>query len=165
VTRARMTRRTGTATASPRRSGGAAGSATPAAGGGAGTTGGAALLPGECNVGTYRDLKKAGSRGDDLTPHHIPSHAYMEAKGVKDYTHAGGICINMEMPKEGGRHRDTDSYGGKPDLTLSPKEVLAAEVEDCRQIYKDAGLYTPEVEKKLQDLIALNKSTFPGVFD
>ena len=164
MTRARMTKRTGKATASPRR-GGAGGSGTAAAGGGAGAAGGAALLPGECNVGTYRDLKKAGSRGDDITPHHIPSDTYMEAKGIKDYTRASGICINMEMPKTGGRHRETSSYGRSPDLSLTPKQVLEAEVEDCRQIYKDAGLYTPAVEAKLKELIKLNKEAFPGVFD
>jgi hypothetical protein len=30
------------------------------------------LLPGEGRVGHYADLLNTGSRGDNLTPHHIP---------------------------------------------------------------------------------------------
>ncbi|MEQ8754443.1 MAG: hypothetical protein RID09_13130 [Coleofasciculus sp. G1-WW12-02] len=38
------------------------------------------LLPGEGAVGRYADLLKTGRRGDNLTPHHIPSNAFMAAK-------------------------------------------------------------------------------------
>ena len=40
------------------------------------------LLPGEGDIGTYRDLIKAGKRGDNITPHHMPSAGYMKQKGV-----------------------------------------------------------------------------------
>ena len=39
---------------------------------------GKSLLPGEGNVGTYEELLDAGSRGDNITPHHMPSQKYME---------------------------------------------------------------------------------------
>jgi hypothetical protein len=126
---------------------------------------GVALLPGECAVGTFNALTKAGKRGDNLTPHHIPSDTYMKDKGVAGYTRGTGICIMMEMPPTGGRHRQTSSYGSPPDLTLTPKQVLDREIADARQIYKDAGLHTPEVEKKLQEIRTQNKAAFPGVFD
>ena len=32
---------------------------------------GSPLLPGEGDVGTYRDLRRAGSPGDNITPHHM----------------------------------------------------------------------------------------------
>ncbi|WP_202219652.1 hypothetical protein [Okeania sp. KiyG1] len=67
-----------------------------------------------------------GRRGDNLTPHHIPSNAYMKAK-IKDYTTNQGIAIMVEhlSPGKGGRHRQTLSYGKSPDLTLSPRQTLA----------------------------------------
>ncbi len=66
-------------------------------------------------------MLKLGRRGDNLTPHHVPSNAYMKAK-IKDYTTNQGIAIMMEhlSPGKGGRHRHTLSYGKSPELTLSP---------------------------------------------
>src|SRR5262245_53438514 len=112
----------------------------------------AVLLPGECAVGSFNDLTKKGRRGDNLTPHHIPSDTFMEKKGVAGYTRGKGICIMMEQPPTGGRHRQTSSYGKSPDMSLTPKQALDKEIDDARKIYKDAGLHTPEVEKKLQEI-------------
>ncbi|MER2089872.1 MAG: LXG domain-containing protein, partial [Sporosarcina sp.] len=36
------------------------------------------LLPGEGKVGTYEELIDAGTRGDNITPHHMPSAKYMQ---------------------------------------------------------------------------------------
>ena len=40
------------------------------------------LLEGEGKVGTYKELIDAGKRGDNLTPHHMPSAEYMKKQGV-----------------------------------------------------------------------------------
>lgn len=57
----------------------------------------AKLVPGEGAVGTYGELDNARRKGDNLTPHHIPSDAYMKAK-VPGYTRNQGISIWMEHP-------------------------------------------------------------------
>ncbi len=63
---------------------------------------------GEGRVGSYGELLKTGHRGDNLTPHHIPSNAYMKAQ-LQGYTTHQGIAIMMEhlSPGSGGRHRQT----------------------------------------------------------
>lgn len=123
------------------------------------------LLPGEGQVGTYAELLRKGKRGDNLTPHHIPPDAYMKEK-VLGYTRDKGISIMMEQPNpgQGGRHRKTRSYGTPPDLSLSPRQAIAREIRDTRRIYKEQGLYTPEVRSSLQKVIQQNKATWPGVF-
>ena len=125
---------------------------------------GKSLLPGEGNVGTYKDLVKSGSRGDNLTPHHMPSAEYMrENYGVpKNY----GVSMNMEQPSPGagGRHRITRSYGNGSDLTETPRDTLARDIMDARRIYQNDGLYTPEIRGSLQDVIDTNKRLFPEIF-
>ena len=122
------------------------------------------LLPGEGKVGTYDDLTKAGSKGDNITPHHIPSANRMAREGVakKD-----GISVNMEQPSpgSGGRHRSTFTYGSQADMNMSPRDALAAGVWDARGIYRADGLYTPEIRSSLQDLIQMNKTKYPTIFD
>ncbi|MDJ0729639.1 MAG: hypothetical protein QNJ33_06560 [Crocosphaera sp.] len=110
-------------------------------------------------------MLKLGRRGDNLTPHHVPSNAYMKAK-VKDYTTNQGIAIMMEhlSPGKGGRHRQTSSYGKSPDLTLSPRQILAQEVWNVRSIYLSQRLYNSSIRKSLQTLIQLNKETWKTVF-
>ena len=124
------------------------------------------LLPGEGQVGRYGDLLKTGRRGDNLTPHHIPSHGFMIAK-VPGYTRAVGIAIMMEhpVPGQGGRHRQTLSYGQPPALNLSPRQALAREVKDVRNIYRGQGLYTPQIRKSLQQLIKLNQISWSRIFN
>ena len=130
-----------------------------------------ALLPGEGDVGTYSDLNDAGSRGDNLTPHHMPSNKYMTENGPPGYTRDDGISMNMEQPSPGtgGRHRSTASYGTDPNqaayLDMSPRDAMARDIADARQIYKDQGLYTPEIRQSLQQVIQTNKTAWPGFFD
>lgn len=121
------------------------------------------LLPGEGQIGTYRDLVTAGSRGDNLTPHHIPSANRMAQEGVSK---ADGIAMTMEQPSPGvgGRHRATFTYGTQADMPLPPRDALAAGIWDARRIYRDDNLYTPEIRSSLQELIRLNKTTYPTVF-
>jgi hypothetical protein len=121
------------------------------------------LLPGEGDVGTYDDLVAAGSKGDNITPHHIPSANRMAKEGVAK---ADGISINMEHPHPGtgGRHRATFTYGSQADLNMSPRDALAAGVRDLRKIYQADGLYSPQIRDALIELIRQNKTTFPTIF-
>lgn len=109
-------------------------------------------------MGTYGDLLKSGRRGDNLTPHHIPANAYMKVK-VNDYTTSQGMAMMMEhlSPGKGGRHRQTSSYGKSPNLSLSPRTVLAQEIWDVRSIYIRQGLYNSIIRSSLQEIIQLNK--------
>jgi RHS repeat-associated protein len=128
---------------------------------------GTPLLPGEGDVGTYRELRRAGSPGDGLTPHHMPSDSYMRGRGVPGYSRNEGISMNMEQPEQapGGRHRATASYGSSPDLSVSPRDALARDVWDARSIYIRDGQYTPEIRRSLRQVIAENKQKWPGTFD
>jgi filamentous hemagglutinin len=126
----------------------------------------AKLVPGEGTVATYGELNKARRRDDNLTAHHIPADAFMKAK-VSGYTRNKGISIWMEQPYPGagGRHRQTLSYGSSPDLSLSPRQALAREVWDVRSIYRQQGLYTPDIRRSLQQVINQNKLTWIGTFN
>ena len=119
---------------------------------------GGALLPGEGATGTFDELVRAGSRGDNLTPHHMPSNEYMIRADVPGYTRGRGIAMSMEqpVPGTGGRHRATWSYGRSPDTSLSPRQALARDIWDARQIYRNQELYTPAIRRALQNVIKLN---------
>jgi filamentous hemagglutinin len=121
----------------------------------------------EGKVGTFGELDDptglVGRKGDNLTPHHIPNHAYMDAQHIPGYTRDEGISIMMDQrsPGRGGRHRQTSSYGTQPDLTRTPRQTLAHEIWDARKIYKQDGLYTPEIRQGLLEVIRLNKNKWP----
>lgn len=119
------------------------------------------LLPGEGKVGTFGDLRRSGSSGDNLTPHHIPADKYMEQFGI---ARNDGICIMMEQPPQGGRHRRTRSYGSGPDLSESPNKALDADIADVRNIYREDNLLTSSIQASLGSVRRLNKTTFPQVF-
>jgi len=125
------------------------------------------LLPGESTVGPFGDLNKSRRTGDNLTPHHIPSDAYMKQIGISGNTRNKGIAILMEQlyPGTGGRHRRTQSYGQRPDLSLSPRQTLARAVWDVRSIYRQDRLYTPQIRRNLQKVIKQNKLAWSGTFD
>jgi hypothetical protein len=126
------------------------------------------LLPGESSVGQFGDLNKIRRTGDNLTPHHIPSDAYMKQIGISGYTRNKGIAILMEQPYpgRGGRHRRTQSYGQRqPGFNLSPRQALAGAVWDVRSIYRQDGLYTPQIRRNLQQVIKQNKLLWSGTFD
>lgn len=126
------------------------------------------LLEGEGKVGTYKELIDAGKRGDNLTPHHMPSAEYMKKQGVLKND---GISMNMEQPATGGRHRLTDTYGrNMTDLEkaeyygLNPRDALAHDIMNARKIYMEQGKYTPEIRQGLQDVIQRNKIDFPSLY-
>lgn len=128
-----------------------------------GAKSGSRLLNSEGTVGTYDDLIYAGVKGDNITPHHIPSANRMELEGVR----AGdGIAINMEhpFPGVGGRHRQTLTYGTQADISMSPRAALAVGVMDTRRIYQESGLYLPQIRSGLQSLIQMNKANYPTIF-
>jgi hypothetical protein len=123
---------------------------------------GKSLLLGEGNIGTYDNLIFAGTKGDNITPHHIPSARFMENLGV---ARGDGLAINMEQPYPGigGRHRQTMTYGTTADMGMTPRDALAAGAWDARRIYRQDGLYQ-QVRPQLLDLIQQNKTTFPEIF-
>jgi len=125
---------------------------------------GKSLLPGEVAVGTYDDLISAGTKGDNITPHHIPSANHMKQYGVSK---GEGVAINMEHPHPGvgGRHRETASYGTEVDLNMSPRDALGFGVRDARSIYLRDGLYSPEIRQQLQEVIRRNQVDNPGLFN
>ena len=108
------------------------------------------------------DLIRAGERGDNLTPHHIPSANHMEKNHGVAWN--DGIAINMEQPRSGGRHRQTFTYGTTADEKMLPRDALAAGVRDARKIYMDQGLYGPYMRQQLLQLMRSNKNCFPQVF-
>jgi len=99
----------------------------------------------------------------------VPSE-YMSQYGVgkKD-----GLCMNMEMPSPGtgGRHRLTDTYGRNMTdaekayyYSLLPRDALAYDIANMRQIYQSQGLYF-EIRPKLQEYIKQYKELMPELFD
>ena len=127
------------------------------------------ILKGEGNVGTYKELIDAGKRGDDLTPHNMPSAEYMKNNGVSKNN---GISMNMEQPATGGRHRLTDTYGRNMTdaekanyYSLSLRDALAHDLWNAREIYIQQGKYTSEIRQGLLDVIKRNKSDYPNLFN
>lgn len=127
------------------------------------------LLPGEGDIGTYRDLLDAGKVGDNITPHHMPSAEYMAQHGIGKKE---GLCMNMEMPclGTGGRHRLTDTYGRNMTdaekayyYSLSPRDALAYDITNMREIYQSQGLYS-EIRPKLREYIKRYKELMPELF-
>ena len=128
------------------------------------------LLPREGNVGTYKELSKSGVRGDNLTPHHMPSDKYMSQYGIK---RGDGMCMNMEMPSPGtgGRHRLTATYGGNMTsvekteyMAMKPRDALTHDLKNIKKIYSDANAY-PEIKPKIKEFIEKSISEFPELFE
>lgn len=126
-------------------------------------------MQGEGEIGTYSELVKLGKRGDNLTPHHMPSAEYMSSKGVSTND---GLAMNMEMPSPGtgGRHRMTDTYGrnmtnAEKDYyySLSPRDALAYDAKNLKEIYSSQGLYS-EMRPKIQKYINTYKEYMPKLF-
>ncbi len=131
------------------------------------------LLSGEGEVGTYRNLNDAGSVGDNITPHHMPSDAFMKKNGGANYSRDNGISMNMEQPHPGtgGRHRRTATYDNSMTKAeqqaywdLSPRSALARDIMDARRIYLEDGLYTPEIRQQILEAIKQNKLNYPDIF-
>ncbi len=127
------------------------------------------LLEGEGKVGSYGELqalnRKLNRKG--LAAHHAPSRQYMKKYGVKENE---GICINVEHSRiktnKPGRHQQTRTYGvkGRIDSKLKPRDELAEDIKDMKQIYKKEGVYNDKMRDGLLDLIKQNENKFPELF-
>ena len=131
------------------------------------------LLLGECDGGTYKQLKNNGTPGDSLTPHHMPANQYMRNNThpleLWDYNTGGAINMFDPRPLPGtGRHQLTTTYGRMPRSSyynqLSPRDALAHDVREVRRIYQRQGLYGPRVRQGLQQAIETNKKNYPLTF-
>lgn len=118
--------------------------------------GAARLLEHEGDAGSYGALRRAGERGDNLTPDHMPQDAYMRAKQA-GYTRESGASMNVE----GGRHTLTNSYGRPPNLSLAPRPTLVRDIWNRRAIYMGQGLYGPQIRSGLLGVIRRNIQEFP----
>lgn len=80
--------------------------------------------------------------------------------------------MNVEMPSPGtgGRHRRTDTYGGNMTnaekeyyYSLSPRDALAYDLKNLKQIYMDDGLYSeirPQLRKYIKEYIKYKPEIF-----
>jgi hypothetical protein len=133
------------------------------------------LLDQEGLVGSYSALKAAGSRDDDITPHHMPQDKYMEDKlkgspGGETWSRNEGICINMyhplKTPKK-GRHfftRSYGSFGSPPRYKETPMEALQKDIANARAVYQKDGLLTGRITDGLALVHALNVKNYPKLF-
>ena len=80
--------------------------------------------------------------------------------------------MNMEMPSPGtgGRHRLTDTYGRNMTdaekayyYSLPPRDALAYDINNLREIYQSYGLYS-EIRPQLQQYIKESKRLFPELY-
>jgi hypothetical protein len=123
----------------------------------------AGLMPGEGLFGTYDDLIDLGTKGDHVTPHHMPSARHMDQHGVP---RGQGLSLNMEhpVPGAGGRHRRTFTYGTNADAGMQPRQALARGIWDARRIYMEDGLYGTYIRQQFRDFIQRYKALHPGLF-
>lgn len=118
------------------------------------------LLKNELKVGKYGDLTSK-MRSENIEYHHIPSAKFMEQYGIKK---SDGISMGVEK----SRHSLTRTYkgGNKPILKKneSPREALARDIKDMKQIYRDNTLLNSEIKDNLKEVIKQNKEKFPNLF-
>jgi len=76
----------------------------------------------------------------------------------------------MEQPRVGGRHRMTDAYGRNMTnaekanyYSLSPRDALAYDLKNLRNIYKNAGLYN-EMLPQLRQYARQYIDYMPNIF-
>ncbi len=74
------------------------------------------------------------------------------------------------VSKKDIRHRQTETYGitGKrleDYLNLIPRDALARDIIDARNIYIKDGLYTFEIRLGLLEVLKLNKTKYPNIYD
>jgi hypothetical protein len=135
----------------------------------------AKLLPGEGLVGTYGELSKVGSKGDNVTPHHMPQDKYMAEKlkgnpGGETWVYSEGVCINMYHPvpkPKQGRHFFTRTYGAfgnPPRFHEKPMEALQKDIANVRAVYQKDNLLDGRIENALARLHALNVKNYPKLF-
>ena len=73
--------------------------------------------------------------------------------------------VEQPYPGSGGRHRKTDTYGKKTDLSKTPRNELAKDILDLRSIYRSDDLYGTRVKEGLREVIKRNKEDFPVIFE
>ena len=115
------------------------------------------LLPNELAYGTYYGLRKkyGGAGKTGLTPHHMASAEYLERRyGVSN---GKGLAMLTETTHNnpGGRHGKTNTYGGVSSdyYDLTPRQALARDVSDMRQLLIDQGLYDDYAKQQLRGYI------------
>ncbi|WP_252250546.1 RHS repeat-associated core domain-containing protein [Clostridium sp. ZBS13] len=121
----------------------------------------------EGEIGTYSELIKSGKWGDNITPHHMPSAEYMSKKKVSKND---GLCMNVDQPKKGGRHRETYTYGRNMTneqknfyYALSPRDALAFDLNNLKEIYIKDGIYK-EMAPKLKEYAKKYIEYMPDIF-
>ncbi|WP_143015183.1 hypothetical protein [Butyrivibrio sp. INlla18] len=128
------------------------------------------LLPAEGKIGSYKELIKQGKRGDNITPHHMPSCEYANKMGVSKND---GLCMNMEMyyPGKGGRHRLTYTYGNNMTniqkqmyYELSPRDALTFDLKDIKRIYMQQGLYD-DIRPQIREYIDESMRRWPNIYE
>jgi hypothetical protein len=123
------------------------------------------LMPEEGEVGHYGSLP--GSKGDNVTGHHVPADSYMKDQKVTKYTKSTGIAINMWHPLSDvkkGRHYQTRGYAGRTrTIGATPKAELEEDIKNLEDIYTKAGLLSA-VSSNIASLRTLNKATWPSTF-
>ena len=72
--------------------------------------------------------------------------------------------MEQPSPGNGGRHRETFTYGTQADAAMTPRDVLAAGARDLRSVNQDHDLYGPYVRDQIREVINLNKTAHPGIF-
>jgi len=129
------------------------------------------LKPGEGNVGTYSALYYRNGRSsfDNVTPHHMPSDAYMQNQlrvhPDATYTHSTAITMNMSQ----SRRARTSTFRHPPDYTLTPRQALARDLWEVRNIYRSDSLYiTPSgdtyIVGQLREVARRNRKAFSDIF-
>ncbi|WLD93033.1 hypothetical protein [Alkalihalobacillus sp. AL-G] len=106
-------------------------------------------------VGTYNQ-SRYGNKKTGLNETHTPHHVVQDA--VSQTTHGKGITINIRKDI----HEQTATFGSKRDLN-SPREHLAADIFELRNLLKQNGYNKSTINTQLQELIRQNKAT--GGFD
>ncbi len=105
--------------------------------------------------GIYSELRKiyGGAGKCGLTPHHMVSAEYLERNyGVSN---GSGLAMMVETTSNnpGGRHGKTATYGGISSdyYDLTPRQALAHDLFDMRQMLIDQGLYDEYAQQQLMD--------------
>lgn len=126
----------------------------------------------EGDIGTYKALNQAGSLSDDLTPHHMPAQLYLTHSMGMSATEAKnkGLSMNLEQiqgkGKGGGIHRKTKTYGRMTEaykkyyLSLSPKEAIAHDLRDLKQLAIKEGTYDqfkPHIRRYMKEAVKYYK--------
>jgi filamentous hemagglutinin len=109
------------------------------------------------DVGGYRDLIKQGTKGDGLTPHHMPQGSLAKYYGF-DYNKGGAIIMDEAT------HALTYNYGGRAIGTmnsiisrgLSFRQALAEAIWDYRRL-------VPNSNDSIRQLIQYWRDTYPNL--